>query len=79
MLKEKGVIFIIRYDDVDIDLLSEDVREDFLENIEDAKEPVSDMNELEDSYNSYMVQIYHVLSETDTTNDIQADEEEYYE
>lgn len=76
MLKEKGLNFIIRDVDVVLDLLSDDVREDFEQSLEDAAEPVPDMNEIEESYNSYMRHMYVILGEE--TGD-KPNEEEIYE
>lgn len=78
-LEEKGVNFIIRDCDVDLNLLSADVREDFQESLEDAADPVDDMNAMEESYNTYMKHLYVVLGDqysNNPTNAIQEPEEE---
>jgi hypothetical protein len=77
-LQEKGVNFIIRDIDVQIDLLSDDVREDFQQSLEDAAEEIDDMNELESSYNSYMRHLYVVLGEQYVKGN-EPEEEEFYE
>jgi len=82
-LKEKGVNFIIRDCDVDLNLLSDDVKEDFQQSLEDAADPVADMNTIEESYNSYMRHLYIVLGDQYSNNPTNAmqepEEEENYE
>jgi len=77
-LEEQGVVFLIRDIDVETELLSEDVKEDFEQSLEDAKDEVTDLNEIEASYNAYMRHIYVILGEEkeDTT---EVEEEEIYE
>lgn len=78
-LKERGVNFIIRDVDVQLELLSDDVREDFLQSLKDASQEIVDMNEMETAYNSYMRHIYVLLGADYKTNVTQPIEEEYYE
>ena len=78
VLEERGVNFIIRDVDVDLNLLTEDVREDFIQSLEDASEEINDMNEIESSYNAYMRHLYVVLSEQ-YNNTNEPEEEEFYE
>lgn len=77
-LREKGVNFIIRDVDVVLDLLSEDVKEDFIQSLEDAKDQIEDMNDMETAYNNYMKHIYTLLGEHNT-KDEELIKEEFYE
>lgn len=77
-LKEQGVIILMRADDVDLNLLSEDVREDFKQSLEDSKDVLTDLNDIETDYNNYMKHVYVLLSDQ-YKNDVEVDEEENYE
>lgn len=79
MLDDRGVNFIIRDIDVDPSLLSDDVREDFEQSLQDAADEISDLNEIESSYNSYMRHLHVVLGEQYSQNENQPEEEEFYE
>jgi len=77
-LEKQGVVFIIRETDVMTNLLPEDIKEDFEQSLIDAKAPITDLNELETSYNAYMRHIYMLLGEErETKTDLP--EAEYYE
>jgi len=73
-LEEQGLLVIIRDVDVEIGLLNDDIKEDFEQSLIDASEEIPDMNELEQSHNSYMRKIYSLLETV-----IKVEEEEYYE
>jgi len=77
-LKSRGINVIIRTEDVDIELLNDDIREDYKQSLEDAKNSIPDMNALEQSHNNYLKHIYVVLGEkqTEETQEVQ---EEFYE
>ncbi len=77
-LEKQGVVFIIRETDVMTNLLPEDIKEDFEQSLIDAKAPITDLNELETSYNAYMRHIYMLLGEERETK-IDLPEAEYYE
>lgn len=79
-LKEQGIVCIMRDIDVMTDILVEDVREDFIQSLEDAKQEVTDLNEIEQSFNSYLKHIYVVLGEDFTKNDeTQVEKEETHD
>lgn len=62
-LKEQGLVCIMRDCDVIPDILAEDVRTDFIQSMEDATQEVTDLNEIERAFNSYLRHIYVVLGE----------------
>lgn len=74
VLEEQGLLLIIREADVNIDLLNNDIKEDYEQSLIDASEAIPDMNELEQSHNDYMKKIYSLMETV-----IAVDEEEYYE
>lgn len=73
-LESQNLLIIIRDVDVDINLLNEDIKEDYQQSIIDASEEIGDMNELERSHNNYMQHIYTMMETV-----IPVEEEEYYE
>jgi len=75
LLQSQGMVIVIRDADVDINLLSEDIRDSYIENVEDAKEPMGELNEIEQAYNNYMIHIYSILGESGP----EVEEEEVYE
>ena len=77
-LKTQGVVFLIRDTDIMTDLLPEDVREDFEQSLEDARDEVTDMNEMEESYNAYMKHLFVILGE-EREDKTTVEEEEVYE
>lgn len=79
-MKEQGIVCIMRDCDVMTDILVEDVREDFIQSLEDAKQEVTDLNEIERAFNSYLRHIYVVLGEDFTKKDeTPIEEEETYD
>lgn len=68
-LKEQGLVFMIRADDVMLELLSDEVRADFIESLDLAVEPVEHLNEIETSFNAYMRELHHILGEEFNTLD----------
>lgn len=62
-LIESGLVCIIRSDDVLVDVLDDDIKNDFDESMFEAQEQITDMNELETSYNNYMKFVYTLLSD----------------
>lgn len=79
LLKEQGVVFVIREEDVMLELLSDDVREDFQESCIDADEEPTDLNEIEQSYNNYVKHIHVILGEDMSADQVPVGEEEVYE
>jgi len=78
-LKDQGIVVIMRDIDVMIEVLSEEVRDSFSQSVEDAKEPVEAMNDIENSYNAYMRHLYVILGEDLTNNTVTVETEEVYE
>jgi hypothetical protein len=79
-LEQQGIVVIIKDTDVLLDILPADVREDFEQSLEDAKDPIEDLNDIETTYNSYMRHIYVVLGESKpNTNAVEVGEIEVYE
>jgi hypothetical protein len=62
-LEEQGVVVIMRDIDVTADLLPDEVKMDFAESLREASTPVTDMNELETSYNAYIKEMYNILGQ----------------
>jgi len=75
-LSKQGMILIIRDKDVVIDILPNDLRDDYIQSIEDAKDPIDELNEIETSYNQYMRHMYNILGEERAPEVM---EEEFYE
>ena len=73
-LKSQNLLLMIREVDVDTNLLNSDIKEDFEQSLIDAQDELEDMNELEQSHNAYMKQIYGLMETV-----IKVEEEEYYE
>jgi len=62
-LKTNGIVCIIRDEDVILELLPEDVAADYKQSLIEAKNTVTDLNELEMAYNAYMRHLYKILGE----------------
>lgn len=78
-LHDQGIVCMIRDVDVMLDILPEEVRDDFEQSIIDASDPIDDLNEIETSYNAYMRHIYIVLGEDFSNDNVEIEEEEVYE
>lgn len=62
-LKEQGITCIIRDTDVMLEVLSPEVRKDFEESLVEASQPVEELNEIEKSYNSFIVHMHSILGQ----------------
>ena len=78
-LKNQGIVCLMRDVDVLTEILPNDVRIDFEESLNDASTPVDDLNEIEQSYNSFMKHIYVVLGENFDNSENIVEKEEVYE
>lgn len=77
-LATQGLICIIRDIDVVDDLLSNDIKEDFIQSKEDAAIEELDLNDIETSYNAYLRHLYLILGEA-VIIDNTIEKEEIYE
>lgn len=68
-LEKQGIVCMIRDVDVLTDILPPEVAEDFNESIIEAKNPIEDLNEIEDAFNKYLQHIYKLLGKTFNTKD----------
>ncbi len=75
-LKEQGLVCLMRDIDVDTTILADDVREDFEQSITDAREEITDLNDIEQAFNSYLRHIYVILGDDFTKTDNTPIEEE---
>lgn len=79
-LQDFGLVCVIRADDVDLDVLSDEVKEDFIESLELALEEVVDLNEIEASYNAYLKHIFMILgNDYENVDSTIIEKEEIYE
>lgn len=80
LLREQGLVIIIRDVDVMVELLTPEVQEDFKVSLLEASIPIDDLNEIETSYNNYIKHMYIALSETtNNTDNTVIEKEEVYE
>lgn len=79
LLREQGLVIIMRAEDVMIDLLAPDVQDDFKTSLLEAETPATDLNEIEASYNSYIKHIYVTLCEANNGDVTVVEEVAVYE
>lgn len=75
-LKEQGIVCIMRSEDVLLSALAEDIREDYANSLIDAQQEVTDLNEIEQSFNAYLRHVYVVLGEDFSNNTTVVEKEE---
>ena len=78
--KTKGVYIIVRDKDVDVNLLNPEIKEQYLENLDESKneDNYEDLSDIEKSYIDYIKHVYVNLTE-ELKNDDNIEQEEIYE